>query len=78
MKNGDDSTIVEHLGDCLAKLNRQPEAVDAWKRALANEEAKHPPSEKVLKSLRQKLGIKATAESKTPAGNTAPATPEGK
>jgi len=78
MKNGDDSTIVEHLGDCLAKLNRQPEAVDAWKRALANEEAKHPPSEKVLKSLRQKLGIKATAESKTPAGNAAPATSEGK
>ncbi len=31
---GDDPVILEHLGDCLLKLNRASDAVDAYERAL--------------------------------------------
>src|SRR5690606_6922821 len=36
LKNGGntDPTVLEHHGDVLLKLNRTPEAVKAWKKAL--------------------------------------------
>jgi len=63
-KQGEDSTILEHLGDCLEKLGRHDEAVDNWQRGLKSEEAKSQQSEKVIKSLREKLKLPA-AESPT-------------
>ena len=55
VKNGDDSTIHDHLGDALKEAGQQDDAVSAWKKALEIEEAKSSPSEKLLESLRAKL-----------------------
>ncbi|WP_437205041.1 tetratricopeptide repeat protein [Planctomicrobium sp. SH664] len=52
---GKDSTIYDHLGDSLLKLDRQKEAVEFWKKSLEIEEKKKNPSEKLQKSLKEKL-----------------------
>ena len=31
----DDPVVFEHIGDTYLKLNRGPEALDAWQKALA-------------------------------------------
>jgi len=31
----DDPVVFEHIGDTYLKLNRVPEALDAWQKALA-------------------------------------------
>ncbi len=56
-KQGDDATIIDHLADCLDKLGRHEEAIAAWQRALKVEEAKTQPTEKLIKSLREKLKL---------------------
>ncbi|WP_437185742.1 tetratricopeptide repeat protein [Planctomicrobium sp. SH668] len=71
-KGTKDSTLMEHLGDCLEKVNRHEEAVAAWKKGLETEESKAKPSEKLLKSLRERLGVQPadkaeeTLETKAP------------
>lgn len=52
-----DATLMEHLGDCLEKVGRHDEAVAAWKKGLETEQAKKHPNEKVIKSLKSKLGL---------------------
>lgn len=52
-----DTTLMDHLGDTLIKVGRKDEAVAAWKKALELEQAKKKPSEKVIKSLKEKLQI---------------------
>lgn len=56
-KDGQDSVIYEHRGDCLDKLGRKDEAVADWTKALEIEQEKASPSDKILKSLKGKLGI---------------------
>jgi tetratricopeptide (TPR) repeat protein len=69
LKNGDDSTIIEHLGDCLDKMGRHDEAQQAWQRALKVEEGKKVSNPKVLKSLKSKVkvGDAPTKEAAEPA-----------
>lgn len=52
-----DPTLMDHLGDTLIKVGREEEAIQAWKKALELEQAKKNPSEKILKSLKEKLKI---------------------
>lgn len=54
-KNGDDSTIFEHLADALDKLGKSAEALANYKKALDLEQKKKNPSEKLLKSVNAKL-----------------------
>jgi len=56
-KDGQDSVIYEHRGDCLDKLGRKDEAIADWTKALEIEKDKGSPSEKILKSLKSKLGM---------------------
>lgn len=54
-KNGDDSTIFDHLGDALNKLGKTKEAQTNYQRALEIEQDKEHPGEKLLKSIQEKL-----------------------
>ena len=62
-ENGEDSTIYDHLGDCLQKLGREDEAAAAWKKALEIEEKKPHPDEELLSSLREKAPASASGAS---------------
>lgn len=42
-------TVVEHLGDVLLKLGKEPEAVDAWEKALRMA----PDNSELLKKINQ-------------------------
>lgn len=54
-KNGDDSTIFDHLGDALQSLGKTSEAKANYEKALELEKKKKVPSEKLLKSIQEKL-----------------------
>lgn len=54
-EHGDDSTIFDHLGDALHAVGKKTAAQAAYERALEIEEAKKPPKQKLLDSIRQKL-----------------------
>lgn len=62
-KNGDDSTIFEHLGDALQKSGKAEAAQAAYRKALDLEQAKKRPSEKLLKSIQGKLKEEASEAS---------------
>ncbi|MFO1094455.1 MAG: tetratricopeptide repeat protein [Planctomycetaceae bacterium] len=61
-EGGDDSTIFDHLGDVLIKLDLKEDAAKAWRKALEIEHGKSRPDEHVLKRITEKL----PAESTTP------------
>ncbi|MCA8994965.1 MAG: tetratricopeptide repeat protein [Planctomycetaceae bacterium] len=54
-ERGEDSTLFEHLGDCLVKLNRGDEAKDIYKKALEFEEEKELPDSELVERLKEKL-----------------------
>ncbi|MCA8998028.1 MAG: tetratricopeptide repeat protein [Planctomycetaceae bacterium] len=55
VKNGDDSTIQDHLGDALKEAGQVDEARAAWQKALEIEQAKSSPNEELLEKIRAKL-----------------------
>ncbi len=65
---GEDSTILDHLGDCQNQLGQHKQAKQSWQQALEIEEKKSFPDEKLLESLKQKLS--AAASEKKEAGAT--------
>ena len=52
---GDDSTIYDHLGDVLDKLDLQTEAQAAWRKAVELERAKARPDDELLERVEAKL-----------------------
>ncbi len=54
-RTGGDGTIWDHLGDCYHAAARTPEAVDCWKKALADAEKEKHPDEKLIEKIKQKL-----------------------
>lgn len=54
-RQGGDGTIWDHLGDCYHAVARTPEAVDCWKKALADAEKEKHPDEKLIEKIKQKL-----------------------
>jgi len=63
-KNGEDSTVFDHLGDVLDKLDMKTEAVTAWKKALELEKAKAKPDEELVKKVEAKLPAETAAGEK--------------
>ncbi|MBL8851627.1 MAG: tetratricopeptide repeat protein [Planctomycetaceae bacterium] len=59
LPTGQDSTIFEHLGDVLDKLDLKTEAVTAWRKAEELERAKAKPDDEVLQRLTAKLPAEA-------------------
>jgi Tfp pilus assembly protein PilF len=59
---GDDSTIYDHLGDVLIKLNLKDEAATAWRKAVELERAKARPDEDLLKRVAEKLPPETESE----------------
>ena len=57
-----DSTIFDHLGDVLDKLDLKTEAVTAWSKADELERAKPKPDEEVLKRITAKLPAEANVQ----------------
>lgn len=58
LPGGGDATIYDHLGDVYDKLGRKKDAKGAWKKALKKAEDARFKEEKLIKSLRKKLGMK--------------------
>ena len=54
-REGGDPTILEHLGDCLEKLDQKKMAVDNWKKALELARKDKRPDKKLIGRLEQKL-----------------------
>jgi len=54
-RDGEDPTILEHLGDCLDKLEQQKPAIENWKRALELARKDKRPDEKLVGRLFEKL-----------------------
>lgn len=59
-KNGEDSTIYDHLGDALDKLGEKDAAVKAWTKALELEKEKAKPDAELVEKL-EKLVPQAAA-----------------
>ncbi len=55
LPDGEDSTIVEHLGDNYEKLGKADEAMKNWKRALDIETSSPYPDESVVERLEKKV-----------------------
>ena len=55
LPGGEDSTIVEHLGDCFDKLDDKEQAVKRWKESLKIEKSAPYPDDTVVKRLEGKL-----------------------
>jgi tetratricopeptide (TPR) repeat protein len=53
--NGTDSTIMEHLGDCLEKLELNDEAIKSWKSALEHEQMESAPDNELVDRLKSKI-----------------------
>lgn len=70
-----DSTLWDHLGDVYDKSGAKEQAVDAWKTALKQAEADTRRDEKLIRSIRGKLGLE-TGEQPIPAPKPAGATTE--
>lgn len=56
LPGGGDATIWDHLGDCYEKLGDHKQAVSCWKKGLEKAEKDRFQDQKLLKSLRTKLG----------------------
>ena len=54
-KNGD-GTIWSHLGDLWDALGERQQAIDAWRSALQRANTSDAPDERLIESLKQKLG----------------------
>lgn len=62
LKNGDDSTIFDHLGDAFQKIGKISEAIQAYEKALQIEDKKSHANQKVVDAVKQKLqDLKASA-----------------
>jgi tetratricopeptide (TPR) repeat protein len=61
LPTGQDSTIFEHLGDVLDKLDLKAESVTAWRKAEELERAKAKPDEEVLQRITAKLPAAAAS-----------------
>ncbi|HET6425306.1 MAG TPA: tetratricopeptide repeat protein [Planctomycetaceae bacterium] len=71
-RQGGDGTIWDHLGDCYHALTRTAEAVDCWKKALADAEKEKHPDTKLIEKIKQKLkdhGGKAATPKPAAEGN---------
>ncbi len=55
LPNGDDSTILDHLGDTYNALELTDKALEAWQKALEKEQGKPYPDEKILDRIKAKL-----------------------
>jgi tetratricopeptide (TPR) repeat protein len=55
LPGGNDSTIIEHLGDNLEKIDKQDEALKRWEEALKVEESAAYPDDTVVKRLQGKI-----------------------
>ena len=75
---GDDSTIYDHLGDVLDKLDLKDEANAAWQKAVELERAKARPDDELLKRVEAKLPEASADEQPPAAGDPSSTTsPEG-
>ncbi len=54
-RDGEDPTILEHLGDCFDKLEQRKPAIENWKRALELARKDNRPDEKLVGRLVKKL-----------------------
>ncbi len=54
-RDGEDPTILEHLGDCLDKLKQKKPAVESWKKALVLARKDKRPDKKLIERIEQKL-----------------------
>jgi len=52
-----DAVILDHLGDCLHKANRLPEAIVAWRKALERMRLDNDPDRHRREQLEQKLRL---------------------
>lgn len=67
-RQGGDGTIWDHLGDCYHALMRTSEAVDCWKKGLADAEKEKHPDAKLIEKIKQKIkDHSSTAENAKPA-----------
>lgn len=60
LPGGEDSTIVEHLGDNFDKLGDTDKAVQNWRRALEIETGSPYPDDSVVKRLEEKIKTAAS------------------
>ena len=65
-RDGEDPTILEHLGDCLDKLKQKKPAVESWKKALELARKDKRPDKKLIERIEKKL--KDAGESVKPSG----------
>jgi tetratricopeptide (TPR) repeat protein len=72
---GDDSTIHDHLGDVLIKLELKDDALKSWRKAQEIERGKARPDEDVLKRVGEKLPPDTSEKPAAPSGDAKPATP---
>jgi Tfp pilus assembly protein PilF len=75
LPTGDDSTIHDHLGDVLFKLDLKEEAAKAWTKAAELERAKAKPDEDLLKRVEAKLPAAPPAPETAPAADNPAPTP---
>ena len=54
-REGEDPTILEHLADCLEKLEQKKTAIENWKKALELARKDKRPDKKLIERLEQKL-----------------------
>ena len=54
-REGEDPTILEHLGDCLDKLKQKKPAIKNWKRALELARKAPRPDKKLIERIEKKL-----------------------
>ena len=55
LPTGTDGTILEHLGDCLEKLELKEEALKSWKSALEHEQKESAPDGELVERLKSKI-----------------------
>jgi len=54
-REGEDPTILEHLGDCLKKLKQKKPAIKNWKKALELARKDKRPDKKLIERIEKKL-----------------------
>jgi len=54
-RDGEDPTILEHLGDCLQKLKQKKPAIENWKKALELARKEKWPDKNLIERISKKL-----------------------
>ena len=54
-RDGEDATILDHLGDCLDKLKQKKPAIKNWKKALEVARKAERPDKKLIERIEKKL-----------------------